>query len=112
MWVWVWVSTLRWGFGNAPPPTPPRDKSKDETLVLGVLTTMTDTPAVVLLCLAAVLKCVCSLPVTSIFMLSPKVSSYMQEIKKIPIWDLSSGNHKRANGDVGQRADRYRDPGV
>lgn len=37
---------------------------------------MTDTPAVVLLCLAAVLKCVCSLPVTSIFMLSPEISSY------------------------------------
>lgn len=34
-----------------------------------VLTMMTATPAVVLLCLGAVLKCVCSLPVTSIFIL-------------------------------------------
>lgn len=36
---------------------------------------MTDTPAVVLLCLVAVLKCVFSLPVTSIFMLSPMTAS-------------------------------------
>lgn len=39
------------------------------------LTMMTDTPAVVLLCFGAVLKCVCSLPVTSIFMLFPMTSS-------------------------------------
>lgn len=40
-----------------------------------VLTMMTDTPAVVLLCLGAVLKCVFSLPVTSIFMLFPMTAS-------------------------------------
>lgn len=44
---------------------------------------MTDTPAVVLLCLAAVLKCVCSLPVTSIFMLSPKISSVTQGCERM-----------------------------
>ena len=43
-----------------------------------VLTMMTDTPAVVLLCFGAVLKCVFSLPVTSIFMLfSTTASSYV-----------------------------------
>lgn len=41
---------------------------------------MTDTPAVELLCLGAVLKCVLSLPVTSIFMLFPiMTSSYKQK---------------------------------
>lgn len=38
---------------------------------------MTDTPAAVLLCLGAVLKCVFSLPVTSIFMFSVTASSYI-----------------------------------
>lgn len=47
---------------------------------LWVLTMMTDTPAVELLCLGAVLKCVLSLPVTSIFMLFPiTTSSYKQK---------------------------------
>lgn len=42
---------------------------------LQVLTMITDTPAVVVLCFGAVLKCVFSLPVTSIFMLFPVTAS-------------------------------------
>lgn len=49
-----------------------------------VLTMMTDTPAVVLSCLGAVLKCVFSLPVTSIFMLFPMTaSSYVQTCNEV-----------------------------
>ena len=45
---------------------------------------MTDTPAVVLSCLGAVLKCVFSLPVTSIFMLFPvTASSYVQTCNEV-----------------------------
>lgn len=64
------------------------DERKDELLLRDrapVLTMMTDTPAVVLLCLAAVLKCVCSFPVTSVFMLSPAISSYTRtDVRKRP----------------------------
>lgn len=44
--------------------------------MFSMLTKMTDTPAVVSLCLGSVLKCVFSLPVTSVIMLfSKSVSS-------------------------------------
>lgn len=43
--------------------------------MFSVLTMMTDTPAVVSLCLGSVLKCVFSLPVTAIIMLFSKNAS-------------------------------------